>query len=111
MLVGAPGLPIAVTVAAEDATDVPAALVAVTRTEYEVPAVKFAIEQVKVDAFVAQVKGVPPPTGVAVTVYPVIELPPPDDGASHDATNEGEDEKLAFAPKLRGADGAAFVNA
>ena len=78
--VGAPGTVAGATGVAETGVDgapVPIALAAVTVKLYEVPFVSPVIVQPRV--VVVQVA----PPGLAVAVYPVIGLPPVDDGALH----------------------------
>ena len=80
--VGAPGTVNGVTVAlAVDATEDPAALVAVTVNVYAVPLVS----PVTV-ADVAMIVVTRAPPGYAVTVYPVIAKPPSLAGGVHDTT-------------------------
>ena len=80
--VGAPGTVRGVTAPlAADATDVPAALAAVTVNVYPVPLLN--PETVAVVA--PEVVAVAPP-GDAATVYPVITEPPLPAGAVHDTT-------------------------
>src|SRR5690242_16617248 len=79
--VGAPGTVIGVTLAdGADAALVPAAFAAVTVNVYAVPLVRPVI--VALVAGAATLTDKPP--GAAVTVYPVIALPPLDAGAVHD---------------------------
>jgi len=79
---------------AVEATDCPIELVALTVNVYDVPLVSPVIEceSAVVPAFVSV-----PPDGIDVTVYPVMVLPPLDEGARNDtvafvlpATAEGE---------------------
>ena len=77
--VGAPGTVRGVADSVFDGAPGPAAFVAVTLNEYDTPFVRPAMAQL-VAPPVEQVK----PPGLAVAVYPVIELPPFDAGAVHD---------------------------
>ena len=77
--VGAPGTARGVADSVFDGELVPAAFVAVTLNVYDTPFERPAMAQLVAPA----VEHVDPP-GLAVAVYPVIELPPFDAGADHD---------------------------
>src|SRR4029079_5007891 len=77
--VGAPGTVRGVALSAFDGAPWPAALLALTVNEYDVPLAR--LETVQLSA--PPVDHVCPP-GLAVAVYPVTELPPSDAGAAQD---------------------------